>query len=87
MKRWKFGVLIWCVAAVWSLYVATFFMIWRPLSAATSRNVEFLTGGRRPVVGPEPRGWVTHISPPQGSGFCSRRDYTGNEWIFQVYKP
>ncbi len=87
MKRRKYLVVIGCVIAGGLLYIASFFIVWQPLSAADSRNVEFLPSGRRPVIGPEPRGWVRLVCPPRGTGFLFAKDYTGDEWVFKAYKP
>jgi hypothetical protein len=69
-----------------ALYLGSFVIVWNPLSEVESRNVEFLSSGRLPVLGPEPRGWVRFVCAPRGSGFLFAKDYNGSEWIFVAYR-
>ena len=54
---------------------------------AKSRLMEFTSSGKQAVVGPLPRAWAQSICPPSGSGFLWSKDYTGNEWLYVVYRP
>src|SRR5262245_50637660 len=56
-------------------------------SPAKSRLVELTSSGRQAVVGPLPRDWAQSICPPSGSGFLWSKDYTGDEWLYIVYRP
>ncbi|GDY21980.1 hypothetical protein LBMAG56_33270 [Verrucomicrobiota bacterium] len=69
------------------VYVGIYPLVFDWRSSVTSRTVEFTATGRQATVGPALRAWARFICPPSGSGFLLSKDYTGNEWLYVVYRP